>query len=305
METVGSAARYPSPLRYPGGKGKVANFLKLVLIRNSLVGIDYVEPYAGGASIALTLLFEDYVSNAHINDLNSGVYQFWRLVLDDPDSLCRKIRAARLTMDEWNRQKQTYADPSSTHEDLAFATFFLNRTNRSGIIARGGVIGGNDQSGKWKIDARFNKESLCSRIMKVARFGSRLTVTNLDAGELLNQNPQRTSPALHYLDPPYYLKGSRLYDNFYTHADHIAVSTAVKGMTGPWVVSYDADPEILSMYSSCESLRYILGYSASKSPNGTEVMFFSDDLAVPDVMSPAGISAGTVDALKGPSPTLF
>ncbi|MEW2142563.1 DNA adenine methylase [Micromonospora vinacea] len=298
METIGSAARYPSPLRYPGGKGKVANFLKLLIVQNDLSGIDYVEPYAGGASVALTLLFEDYVSNAHINDLNPGVYQFWRLAIDDPDVLCRRIRAADLTLDEWRRQKRIYADADTAPEDLAFATFFLNRTNRSGIISRGGVIGGNDQTGDWKIDARFNKASLCARILKIARFAPRLTVTNHDAVTLLKANASRAGAALHYLDPPYYLKGSRLYDNFYSHDDHLAVSGTVRSMKGPWVVSYDADPEILSMYPGCESMRYILGYSASKSPNGTEVMFFSEDLVVPDVSSPAGIASSTVDAAK-------
>ncbi|MBP1785745.1 DNA adenine methylase [Micromonospora sp. HB375] len=304
METVGSAARYPSPLRYPGGKGKVANFLKLLIVGNDLTGIDYVEPYAGGASVALTLLFEDYVSNAQINDLNQGVYQFWRLAVNDPDALCRRIRAARLDLDEWQRQKRIYAAADTAPEDLAFATFYLNRTNRSGIISRGGVIGGNDQSGNWKIDARFNKDSLCSRILKIARFAPRLTVTNHDAVELLEASANRSDPALHYLDPPYYLKGSRLYDNFYSHDDHLAVSSTVRSMKGPWVVSYDADPEILAMYSGSESMRYILGYSASKSPNGTEVMFFSDDLVIPDVSSPAGISSSAVDAARAPA-TLF
>ncbi len=282
----------------------MANFLKLLILQNDLTGIDYVEPYAGGASVALTLLYEDYVSNAQINDLNQGVYQFWRMVVNDPDALCRRIRAVNLNLEEWRRQKRVYADMDATPEDLAFATFFLNRTNRSGIISRGGVIGGNDQRGDWKIDARFNKASLCSRILKVARFASRLTVTNQDAVALLKGSTSRAGTALHYLDPPYYLKGSRLYDNFYGHDDHLTVSRTVRSMKGPWVVSYDANPEILSMYSGCESLRYILGYSASKSPNGTEAMFFSEDLVVPDVSSPAGIASSAIDAAKATA-TLF
>jgi DNA adenine methylase len=305
VESVGSAARYPSPLRYPGGKGKVANFLKLMILRNGLVGIDYIEPYAGGASVALSLLFEEYIGHANINDLNEGVYNFWRMVLDDPDALCSKISTVPLSMAEWQRQKRIHCDPDTTPQERGFATFYLNRTNRSGIITRGGVIGGNAQQGTWKIDARFNRESLCARVRKIARFGSRITVTRHNAIDLLRAEAQPTSSRLLYLDPPYYVKGARLYDNSYSHDDHIEVRDAARAMSGPWVVSYDAAPDILNMYAGCQSIRYILGYSASKAAQGTEAMFFSDDLEMPDVVSPAGISSRDVARAKSAMDVLF
>ncbi|NED54619.1 DNA adenine methylase [Micromonospora aurantiaca] len=304
MESGGSAARYPSPLRYPGGKGKIANYLKLLIIQNSLAGIRYVEPYAGGASVALGLLFEEYVSNIHINDLNRGVYSFWRFALESSDELCGRISNVALSMDEWKRQKAIHSDPDVGWKDLGFATFYLNRTNRSGIITRGGVIGGNDQNGNWKIDARFNRRSLCARVEKVARFGSRITVSMRNAVDLIRSEAEVDGRLL-YLDPPYYVKGARLYDNFYSHEDHIEVCKAVRKAAGPWVVSYDAAPEILEMYSGCESVRYILGYSASKAAHGTEAMFFSADLSVPDVASPARITPLTVARAAAASSRLF
>lgn len=293
MESGGSAARYPSPLRYPGGKGKIANFLKLLIIRNSLTGVRYVEPYAGGASVALSLLFEEYVSHIHINDLNRGVFSFWRFVLDDPDGLCARISKVPLSVEEWKRQKAIYSDPDATPQDLGFATFYLNRTNRSGIIARGGIIGGNRQHGTWKIDARFNRKSLCARVKKIARFASRITVSMEDAVDLI-RSESNTKDRFLYLDPPYYVKGARLYDNFYDHEDHVEVCKAVRSAAGPWVVSYDAAPEILTMYAGCESIHYVLGYSASKATHGIEAMFFSPGLSVPDVVSPARITSETV-----------
>jgi DNA adenine methylase len=290
MSKLPNPVRYVSPLRYPGGKGKVANFLKLLVLENSLQGIGYVEPYAGGASVALSLLMEGYVGKIHINDLNPGVHAFWRYVVDNPDSLCSRIQRASLSMSEWERQRAIYSDKSSSAEELGFATFFLNRTNRSGIISRGGAIGGREQLGKWKIDARFDKKSLCERIRSVAQLGDRITVTSIDAAVLLNQMSENPGASLLYLDPPYYVKGAGLYDNFYSHADHLAISNIVKSMKGPWVVSYDAAPEIIDMYPECLSLRYSLGYSAASASSGTEVMFFSPELALPDVKSPAGIS---------------
>jgi DNA adenine methylase len=290
-----STARYVSPLRYPGGKGKVANYLKLLIVRNSLVGARYVEPYAGGASVALSLLLEGYISHAYINDLNKGVYAFWRYALESPDSFCGRINEVPLSISEWRRQKAVYSDPDSSMEDLGFATFFLNRTNRSGIISRGGVIGGTEQLGKWKMDARFDRKTLCQRIRMVADLKPKITLTQSDALSLLEDNREHDAKSVFYLDPPYYVKGSGLYDNFYGHGDHASVCEKVMSLKGSWVVSYDAAPQILEMYKSSKSIRYTLGYSASGAAQGREVMFFSPDLVLPDIESPAGVSIKTVE----------
>jgi DNA adenine methylase len=286
-------ARYTSPLRYPGGKAKVTNFLKLLLLENSLVGIDYVEPYAGGASAALSLLYEDYVDTIQINDLYFGVYCFWQLALNDPSDLCRRIKAVPLTVDEWKRQREIYQGASSDPSAIGFASFFLNRTNRSGIVS-GGVIGGLDQTGPWKIDARFGRNGLCERIKKLSRFSDRITVTNEDAAKLLKRYRRSRQRKLLYLDPPYYVKGSRLYDNFYSHGDPVIIRDLIIGLRGPWVVSYDSAPQIIELYRGQSSRLYSLGYSAGQATTGSEAMFFSEDLAIPDVSSPAGIRAADV-----------
>jgi len=292
-KSPGVLSRYTSPLRYPGGKAKVTNFLKLLILQNSLVGVDYVEPYAGGASAALSLLYEDYVDTVQINDLNRGVYHFWQLALNDPEVLCRRIKATPLDVEEWRRKRSIYREATAGPEDLGFASFYLNRTNRSGIVS-GGVIGGLDQSGPWKIDARFDREGLCERVRKLSRFRERITVTNEDAANLLRRHRRSRQRKLLYLDPPYYVKGSRLYDNFYSHADHVIIRDLVKSMRGPWIVSYDAVPEIVDLYSGRASRFYSLGYSAGQSSSGSEAMFFSEDLQIPDVASPAGIRASQV-----------
>lgn len=290
------ARRFPSPLRYPGGKGKVANFVKLVMIENDLVGGQYIEPYAGGASIALSLLYEGYADTIQINDLDRGVHAFWWSVLHETDELCARLRATPVTMEEWHRQREVQRDPEATALDLGFSTFFLNRTNRSGIIS-GGVIGGQKQHGRWTLDARFNKERLERRITKVARHGSRIVLTNLDAAELLRQvGSDAPGDTLVYLDPPYYVKGAGLYTNHYLHQDHEEIAALLSDLPALWIVSYDAVEPILDLYGQTRQLRYALTYTASATRDaGSEVMYFHPDLITPALQSPAHITMKAVD----------
>lgn len=288
---------YPSPLRYPGGKGKVANFFKLLFLENDLLGSEYVEPYAGGASVALSLLFEEYASHIHINDLDRGVYAFWKVMLEHPDDLCRRIAAARLGVREWDRQRQVQSACDSDELELAFSTFYLNRTNRSGIIG-GGIIGGRAQRGKWKIDARWRPKDSIARIEKIARFSSRITVTGLDSADYVETVlPTIEAPFL-YLDPPYYGKGKGLYPSFYEHADHEQIAALVSDLRVPWVVSYDAEPKIEALYAELPKVRYGLRYTARESAEGSEVMFFSSDLHIPQVAPPPAVTWSLLNAAR-------
>lgn len=290
--------RFPSPLRYPGGKQKVANYMKLLWLRNGFSGFEYVEPYAGGASVALSLLFEGYAARIHINDLNRGVHAFWDAVLNDTDRLIARIRAARLNMAAWRRQRavQEVTDPEPL--DLAFSTFYLNRTNRSGIID-GGVIGGVEQNGNWGLDARFNKPALIERIAKIARHAPLITLTRIDAAKYLTTVlPQMTERAFVYLDPPYFVKGQGLYQNAYGHADHREISKLVGTIKQRWLVSYDAQPEIEQLYRKRRRLVYGLAYSAQERYRGAEIMIFGPHVVAPEVDSPANLNQRLVDRYR-------
>lgn len=174
-----------TPLRYPGGKGKLAAYVKVLISANDLADGEYAEPYAGGAGIALELLFHEYVSRIHINDVSQLVYAFWWSVLHSTDELCRLINDTPRTVEAWDRLKLVLMNPGDHSKiELGFATFFLNRTNRSGIL-NGGIIGGRDQTGPWKINARYNAPELVSRVESTARLKNRISLTNLDALEFL------------------------------------------------------------------------------------------------------------------------
>jgi DNA adenine methylase len=288
--------RFPSPLRYPGGKGSVTNFMKLVFLENDLLGAEYVEPYAGGASVALSLLLESYADHIHINDIDPAVFAFWDAVLTDTDRLCARISDTDVNVEEWDRQRSVQAASDPDRLDLAFSTFFMNRTNRSGIIT-GGIIGGRNQDGPWKLDARYNRSDLIRRIQKIARFGSRISLSNKDALDFMRPWFSADVPkSFVYLDPPYYAKGTELYRNFYEPEDHVAVATATRRLRALWIVSYDADPNVLSLYRARRSLRYSLNYSAGTRGRGLEVMFFAPHLTLPEVSSPARIATAEVNA---------
>lgn len=283
-----------TPLRYPGGKGKLTPFLKLIFEENELLDGHYAEAYAGGAGIAVNLLLHGYASCVHLNDINKAVFAFWHSVINDTDALCKKIHDTRVTIEEWKKQFVVHrSNDEHTLLELGFSTFFLNRTNRSGILT-GGVIGGLNQAGEWKIDARYNKNALCKRIEKIALYRTRIRLYNLDATAFINGVlPSLPKKSLVYLDPPYYVKSKRLYRNLYTHEGHAEIAKLVmKNLAKPWIVSYDYAPEILEMYNGCPSLMYGLNYSAGKNRyKGCEAMFFSKGLTIPDVKNAADLKA--------------
>jgi DNA adenine methylase len=281
--------RHFSPLRYPGGKGRLSPFVQRIFEDNDLLDGHYVEPYAGGAAVALSLLLLEYASRIYINDISKPVYLFWKAVLSDTDALCRRINDRKVTPAEWKRQRDIlfhFRDHSRV--SVAFAMFFLNRTNRSGIIHSGGMIGGNDQTGEWKIDARYNRPELIGRIEAIAAYSNRIRVSNNDAEAFLKRTvPTLPTKTLMYLDPPYFDQGQSLYENHYQPEDHIRLASVFrKKLRRHWIISYDNHPQIRTAYRGCKRLIYSLPYSAARRYDGSEVMFFSDSLRVPSVKSP-------------------
>ena len=277
-------AFYPSPLRYPGGKTCLFDEFKRVIQSNNLNGIHYAEPFAGGAGLALSLLRDGLVSHIYLNDLDSAVFAFWSSVLEETEELCRKITAAQVTVEEWLRQKAVLSYPREHSVlELGFATFFLNRTNRSGII-EGGMIGGKQQTGQYKLDCRFKKETLVRKIESVAMRKQDISLTRFDATEfildvVMNNNRQ----CLVFMDPPYYNKGHELYFNSLDHNTHLRLSTIIQTeLKHPWIVTYDDVPEIAAMYASSATRHYSVNYSVQTKRKGREVMYHSRDLIIPD-----------------------
>jgi DNA adenine methylase len=274
-----------SPLRYPGGKQILARILGHLIRLNGREGGIYVEPYAGGAGAALSLLYGEYVKQVVINDADSRIYAFWHGVVNQTDQFLKLLRNTPLSVEEWKRQRQIYLKPArNSRLRVGFATFYLNRCNRSGIIGNAGVIGGLKQNGKWKIDARFNRKDLARRVERVARYRERITLSNLDASKLLQAElpkPSWVDRAFVYLDPPYYCKGSQLYLNYYTSDNHAAFARYLSTTNFAWVMSYDNVGEIRKLYSSYRQISFNLGYSARSWKIGKELLIVPDHVRFP------------------------
>lgn len=279
-------ARSRSPLRYPGGKSSLAEMATSLIHENNIRRSHYVEPYAGGASLALHLLFNRQVSDIHLNDIDPGIWSFWHSVLHEPGALKAKIVETELTVDEWRRQKEIYRLQDTGNPILlGFATFFLNRTNRSGIIGSGGVIGGLDQRGNYKIDCRFNKPDLIERILKINRFRRSIHLTRLDAIDFIKITDSNLSDStLYMIDPPYFAMGSSLYTNFYNNDDHASLSKVIAGLSKPWVITYDNCEDISRLYRQFRQFEFGIHYSANKKRIGREILIASSDLVVSEAV---------------------
>lgn len=274
-----------TPLRYPGGKTQLLPLVVDILKANDLIYGEYAEPFAGGAGIGLSLLLNNYVSRIYLNDIDPAVHAFWHCVLHNTDALCRRIETAEVTLDEWHRQRQLFQSvwcPDIL--DKGFATLYLNRTNRSGIL-RGGVIGGLTQSGNYKMDCRFNRRDLVRKIQRISTYRDQIALSCLDAGAFLDSVvPATSAHTLVNLDPPYYGKGPELYTNYYQPDDHAKLARQVAGLMRRWIVTYDDVPEIRSLYANCPMYVSRLNYYAQIKRVGAELLIGRPGLTMPNYL---------------------
>ena len=272
-----------SPLRYPGGMSRLIDFFVSVIEQNNLKGGTYIEPFSGGAAVALALAIDGYMERVVINDYDRSIYAFWYSVLNFTDAFVEKILQTDLSVEEWKRQKEIQLNKNNAPIfELGFSTFFLNRTNRSGVL-KAGVIGGLDQTGTYKIGARYNKEQLIERIILIAQHKDHIILHNENAVDLLCKYRNISPRNLIYLDPPYFVKGRELYVNFFKKENHIELSEVIQRRNNMnWIITYDNHDFICDLYSKAQILKYALPYSAGKTRHGVEVMFYKPNITIPE-----------------------
>ena len=270
-----------SPLRYPGGKTQLAPFVLDLIQGNGLYGGVYCEPFAGGAGVAWQLLLDGHISEVWINDLDPAIHAFWSAVLDDTDALCELVESTPITIDQWHLQRATLQADSATPLQRGFATLFMNRTNRSGIL-KGGVIGGLGQTGNYALDCRFNRRELVRKIKRIGSYRAVIRLSCLDAAECLKEwdKPLPTRSLIN-IDPPYFAQGQALYLNFYKTEDHADLAEVVRGLRRHWMVTYDNVPDISRLYRGLPQHTSSLIYYAQIKRRANELMVLSPSLTLP------------------------
>lgn len=276
-----------SPLRYPGGKGKFYKYMIPIFEKNHLQNIVYIEPFAGGAGLACELLIKNQVSKIILNDFDRSIYAFWYSILNYTDEFCNKITETEVTIAERERQKEIQLNKTTASLlDLGFSTFYLNRTNRSGII-KGGPISQNETSGAYPLNCRFKKQNLIFAIRRLAQLKDKIELYNCDAIEFLNIiKTQNDANSFIFFDPPYYHNGKNLYVNFYTNDDHIKLSVSIVNILKEykWLITYDDCVEIRSIYKyiktnvykDIKTRIYSLSYTAGKARKASELIYYNN-----------------------------
>ena len=268
-----------SPLRYPGGKTKIAPLVNAIMKKADIKDGIYIEPFAGGCGVALALLLSDKVKHIVINDMDITIYAFWHSILNDTDEFIELIKKTQVTIEEWHKQKEIFLNKDSNKLlELGFATFFLNRTNRSGIL-KAGPIGGYNQTGNYLIDARFNKKNLIKRIERISQYKDKISLFNLEIKDFIKTVlPKYKRNAFVYFDPQYFKKGHELYINFFKPEDHETLAKLIKKIKMNWMVTYDNVEEVKSIYKDREQKVYDLNYSLANKGKNSEIIVLSRDL---------------------------
>jgi len=274
---------FSTPLRYPGGKSRITKFLEDIILLNNLEGCNFYELYAGGAGASINLLFTGLCNKIILNDLDYHIYSFWLTVINETDSLLKLIVDSKVDVENWKKQKHIYDNYRDySNLDIAFSTFYLNRTNRSGILYKAGPIGGLEQLGNYKIDVRFNKVELIKRITKIAKFSSQIEIQNKESISFIKYILKRKKKKFIFLDPPYYQQGENLYLNFYTDNDHMKLAELLQNNENSnWLLTYDNCDRIKELYAKSRKAYFPMTHTLQTKKRDKEIMMISNSLYLP------------------------
>lgn len=287
-----ATTRWVSPLRYPGGKARMADALaEIFLAQFGLLNVEvWVELFAGGAGAGLHLLDRDVVDEVWLTEKNRALAAFWRTVVDNGEQLAGQVRACQPDMSTWHTARDVVAASEAGAAipdlDLAFAALIINRCSRSGMVTpRVGPIGGKSQTGRWHLRSRWNSEGLADRIESISRLGHRIKVSEGDAIDRITELDGTVGiedELVVFADPPYLVQGNRLYAHGMTIDDHKNLAAALTNCAARWLLTYDSDERVLGLYPEHRVLAYDIACTANQAHVNEEYAVLSHNLAVRD-----------------------
>ncbi|KQY83610.1 hypothetical protein ASD24_29680 [Paenibacillus sp. Root52] len=239
-----------SPLRYPGGKGKIADRLLLSMRPEQLETL--ISVFAGGASVELALLEAKQIKNLILNDLDYGIFSLFTLIKYQPEDLIQRLKSSDPNHDDFfiNREiiKNDYKGMDVM--DAAWAMLIVNRLAYSGIYSANPL--GGRKGTKEQLLSRFNRDALCKRITQIHQMSERIQVHQQNAVEFIEEHMWHDHSTI-YIDPPYYQQGHALYRHFYTEERHIEVAELIDSIyeefpNVDFIVTYDNHSFIRDLY---------------------------------------------------------
>lgn len=272
--------RTKSILRYPGGKTQLAKFVQHTIELNHIEHPIYCEPFCGGSGVAIELLLNGTVESIVLNDLDPAIYSIWYFILHETERFIKKIRTTPITMQEWYHQREIYSsleNISGYNFELAFAAFFLNRTNRAGIIT-GGPIGGYEQKSEYSLNCRYNTNSLITKIELIANKRTQIELYHMDGIPFIRDIliPMDGAHLFIFFDPPYFKQGKKLYKNGLDAIYHENLSISIQQLHDRyWITTYDDVSQIRRLYKESDGYTYQLRYSANRVRKESELFFRS------------------------------
>jgi len=280
-----------SPLRYPGSKRKLFNYLKRVLAHNNLEPQILVEPFVGGGSISLNFLSLNKKNKVVIGDSDELVYSFWKTLFTEPAYLINFVRKVKVNLKTFEKYRHIASHTSEfSRKRLAAACLFLNRTSFSGILNdSAGPIGGREQKSIYKIDCRFGRKNLIRKIRTISAFKNRVVVLPHTWEETLNyvdgKDEYKNANLLFYFDPPFYKKADQLYRHYFDDANHKDLRDKLMSIKQPWILSYDREKEIQNLYSTFTRINVSMPYSINSPAKRLEKELIITPLKLPKIRS--------------------
>lgn len=299
-----SLPRYLSPLRYPGGKGRMGPYLAdLMASQYGLLEVEiWAEPFAGGLGAGLHVLAADVAEEVWFCETNPALAALWRMIRTDLDDLARRIELTNPTIDLFYASREMVKNAATTggHDDqeLAVAALILNRCSRSGIVAPNvGPIGGKDQAGKYTVKSRFDPAKVAARLRALSPYTQRLRqydcsgiefLRGLDGGVGIEEE------MLAFVDPPYTDVGNDLYGRGMSVAEHRELAWILNTSPMRWALTYDATPHIWTdWYPNRAVMEYGISHSAHKQHADTEYLIVSDNLILDPIRAPLSTGSAT------------
>ncbi|MBX9735480.1 MAG: DNA adenine methylase [Phycisphaerales bacterium] len=227
-----------SPFRYPGGKTWLIPWIRRWLTSLPERPVEFVEAFAGGASVGLTVGVESLADHVSLVELDRDVYSVWRTILS-PAVSSFTDRILHFAVTEAS-VRAIIASPVRSWPDRAFRTLIRNRMQHGGILAAGASLMREGENGNGLL-SRWYPETLVRRIEEIHAHRRRFGALMVDAFGVLRANAHRPECA-YFVDPPYVAAGRRLYAHH--QIDHEALFRSCSKLAGPFLMTYDDSPEI-------------------------------------------------------------